>query len=135
MSNFLKLDFVAENFYRIKKDENSKLEYVTDGYEYVEAFINTNLITYFVECEDIPANGTTPDDDDFNELLEVGSLLFLTKEGIEVVDDICRRFLERGKTSDVATSKGANFVMVANNVDDIMNQLRFIKEGSNDGNQ
>lgn len=124
MSKFLKLNFVKENFIVGKNGKTSKLEHVSDGYEHLEMYLNADLISHFIECEDIPCDGSSRSDDDFSEILETGTILWLSEDGIKAVDEICERFYESNMTSDYSTSKGANFVLVANTVEDILAQLK-----------
>ena len=117
MAQFLKLNFVKENFIYLKG------EWVSDGYEHVETYFNANLITHFVECEDIPGDGTSMNYYDFSECFESGLLLNLSEEGAKAVDNICDRVFDEEITSDATAAKGAPFVMVANSADYIMQQL------------
>lgn len=124
MSKFLKLNFVKENFIMGKTGKTSKLEHVSDGYEHLEMYFNADLITHFMECEDIPCDGSSHFDDDFSEILETGTILWLSDDGVKAVDEICDRVYDTNITSGYSTSKGANFVLVANTVEDILAQLK-----------
>ena len=123
MSKFLKLNFVKENFIMRKTGKTSKLEHMSDGYEHLEMYFNADLITHFIECEDIPCDGSSRCDDDFSEILETGTILWLSDDGVKAVDEICERLYDANITSEYSTSKGANFVLVANTVEDILAQL------------
>lgn len=123
MSKFLKLNFVKENFIMRKTGKTSKLENMSDGYEHLEMYFNADLITHFIECEDIPCDGSSRCDDDFSEILETGTILWLSDDGVKAVDEICERLYDANITSEYSTSKGANFVLVANTVEDILAQL------------
>ena len=81
------------------------------------------MLTLFIECEEIQGDGTSINDDDFEDCFENGTMLYLSDEGIKVIDEICERFYEIDIVYDAAYAKGSNIVLVTNSVENIIKQL------------
>jgi len=123
MSRFLKLEFVKENFDLTKVKGTSEMRPISDSFEHFEVYFNADLITVFVECEGIQGNGTSINDDDFEDCFENGTMLYLSDEGIKVIDEICERFYAIDIAHDAAYAKGSNIALVTNSVENIIKQL------------
>ncbi|QOR16610.1 hypothetical protein [Haemophilus parainfluenzae] len=124
MGKFLKLEFVKENVEPVKIKGKSDVMPISSGFEHFTAYLSSDLITCFVECEEIPGDGTSINDDDFSECLETGTALYLSEEGIKVIDDLCDRFYsDMGIVNNTSCLSGVNLVLVTNSIDNIIKQL------------